>query len=1090
MSFFFRRRRVSGISRSHTQITSILCTDLHFSPNGSFLAALSQRGAAYFWNLGSSSNAKTLSASKEVVADDYFTGIAWAPTSGFLAASTYKGAIQIYDPQTAALKHVLRLDDYGTVKAMAWSPDGELLASVALDNMIRFWNPALGTHVKSIDPIPAMNHLAWSPDGAILASSSYGGSIYLWNPRNGILRSELKGHYSRINCLTWSSDSAMIASCSDDGTSRIWSVRNENSLHVLKALGQASMKAAWSPNGRLLATTTQNDSRLQIWDTVSGREAYRVEGHVGAITDLEFSRDGRILASAAANTSGSLRIWRTDTWECAATVSVPIVPTATNHHALAFDPTHQCLAILTEEESQEVKGQFHGGIEYWNLDIDVLAKEKDMDSRYYSNAKVVLVGDTGVGKSGLGLVLSGHAFEPTDSTHGRHVWYLNEDMNPLAENARNKANREILLWDLAGQQGYRVIHQLFLDDTSVALIVIDGRNETDPFGGVHYWERALRQAAAMQNGLFSLTKFLVVARSDRGGVAASQDRINTLVTSLGFQGYFVTSAKEGRGITELKEAISKAIDWTSLPRISSSDLYHRIKQYLVSQKLKDRSLSNSEDLYQSFISSMASSRILSQQANLRAEFQACIGLVEAAGLLKRLSFGSLVLWQPEFIDFYASALINAARVEPDGLGSLEEDSVKSRNFFIPTEGRLRDMHEEQLIMIAMLEDLLRRELILREKTSEGIFLVFPAQLTRDKPEPPMREEKVTINRTAIFEFEGPIANIYASLVVRLSHSEYFKRKELWQNGSTYTTRSGETCGLLLRSVGEGSAELTVYYEEVRDEKGVRVKNITDETRDAFEGYVDAHVRRRAIRGTVNVQKVYSCRKCGLSLSNEQAKVAHEQKWPYMTCPNPQCDGKIYILDHEEVIQVVSQSGMVSGTRIQSMDEAADRSRERAAAAMTIAGKRQLKQFDVFMCHHTSDKPAVKLVANQLLDFGILPWLDEWDIPPGQPWLPAIEHEIERIPAAAVFFGGEETAPWRDLEIQALLRQFVKRRCSVIPVILPTYPKNALAPNLPLFLEGMQWIDLRIEEASQIERLAWGVTSAPNYKDARSPVALG
>ena len=47
-----------------------------------------------------------------------------------------------------------------------------------------------------------------------------------------------------------------------------------------------------------------------------------------------------------------------------------------------------------------------------------------LDSRRYGNAKVVLLGDTGVGKSGLGLVLSGQPYQPTDSTHGRNVWTL------------------------------------------------------------------------------------------------------------------------------------------------------------------------------------------------------------------------------------------------------------------------------------------------------------------------------------------------------------------------------------------------------------------------------------------------------------------------------------------------------------------------------------------------------------------------------------------------------------------------------------------------------------------------------------------
>ena len=58
--------------------------------------------------------------------------------------------------------------------------------------------------------------------------------------------------------------------------------------------------------------------------------------------------------------------------------------------------------------------------------------------------------------------------------------------------------REVLLWDLAGQPGYRLIHQLHLNEVAVALIVFDSRSETDPFSGVKYWARALAQARRLE----------------------------------------------------------------------------------------------------------------------------------------------------------------------------------------------------------------------------------------------------------------------------------------------------------------------------------------------------------------------------------------------------------------------------------------------------------------------------------------------------------------------------------------------------------------------------------------------------------------
>jgi hypothetical protein len=51
--------------------------------------------------------------------------------------------------------------------------------------------------------------------------------------------------------------------------------------------------------------------------------------------------------------------------------------------------------------------------------------------------------------------------------------------------------------------------------------------------------------------------------------------------------------------------------------------------------------------------------------------------------------------------------------------------------------------------------------------------------------------------------------------------------------------------------------------------------------------------------------------------------------------------------------------------------------------------------------------------------------------------------------------GSRVGPWQDQELAAFLRQFVKRRCPVIPVLL----RGAERPELPVFLDGMTWVDL-------------------------------
>lgn len=130
------------------------------------------------------------------------------------------------------------------------------------------------------------------------------------------------------------------------------------------------------------------------------------------------------------------------------------------------------------------------------------------------------------------------------------------------------------------------------------------------------------------------------------------------------------------------------------------------------------------------------------------------------------------------------------------------------------------------------------------------------------------------------------------------------------------------------------------------------------------------------------------------------------------------------------------------------------------------------EYDVFLCYKTEDKSAVKNIGNQLKDRGIAPWIDMWDILPGKPWQREIEKQIETIPSAAVFVGQLGIGPWQQLEIEAFLREFVRRGCPVIPVLLPD---AAGKPKLPPFLEGMQWVDFRRSDPNPMEHLLWGIT---------------
>lgn len=152
--------------------------------------------------------------------------------------------------------------------------------------------------------------------------------------------------------------------------------------------------------------------------------------------------------------------------------------------------------------------------------------------------------------------------------------------------------------------------------------------------------------------------------------------------------------------------------------------------------------------------------------------------------------------------------------------------------------------------------------------------------------------------------------------------------------------------------------------------------------------------------------------------------------------------------------------------------AAEREPERLARQRELERKRAAAEFDVFLCHNTSDKPAVKRIAEHLEARGILAWLDEWELPPGQPWQPLLEKQIANIKSAAVFVGAAGVGPWQEQEIYGFLREFVSRKSPVIPVMLEDAPAK---PELPIFLRAMTWVDFRVADPDPFSRLVWGIT---------------
>ncbi|WP_052517633.1 TIR domain-containing protein [Archangium violaceum] len=126
-----------------------------------------------------------------------------------------------------------------------------------------------------------------------------------------------------------------------------------------------------------------------------------------------------------------------------------------------------------------------------------------------------------------------------------------------------------------------------------------------------------------------------------------------------------------------------------------------------------------------------------------------------------------------------------------------------------------------------------------------------------------------------------------------------------------------------------------------------------------------------------------------------------------------------------------------------------------------------EQWDVFLNHNSKDKPLVEQLARRLLEQGIRPWFDKWDLVPGDEWLPVITGAVREIRCMAVCIGPKGWGPVQDSEMQnAQYRAMSDPGRRVIPVLLP----GAEQTELRGLLENRTWIDLRQDDAEEFRRL--------------------
>jgi eukaryotic-like serine/threonine-protein kinase len=248
----------------------------------------------------------------ELRATTEVNGVAFSLDGELLASAGGDGFVTIWNSRTGKVIKPFRAHD-GAVVCVAFHRDGQHLASVGADRTVKVWD-WMTEKMDFEGPCDIKRKFgagytaAFSPDGRQLVAAT-DGAVMVWDWKTRQKRPLPEHNYHTIP-VAFSRTGRLATGSIPEGV-RLWDPVTGERLYTFPAYRHPISALAFSGNGERLAVASY-DKTVKVWDTTTGRLLYTFNSHTGNVECVAFSPDGLRLASGGEDRT--VRVWDVSTW--------------------------------------------------------------------------------------------------------------------------------------------------------------------------------------------------------------------------------------------------------------------------------------------------------------------------------------------------------------------------------------------------------------------------------------------------------------------------------------------------------------------------------------------------------------------------------------------------------------------------------------------------------------------------------------------------------------------------------------------------------------------------------------------------------